>query len=72
VPCPHYSVCWSALERYEPLSAKALAARHESRERNKAERAEKKWAKDNPLLAWAKAVRAEEETKEQKPGKAPG
>jgi hypothetical protein len=61
MPCPRYAVCWSALERYAPLSAEALAARRLSRERNKAERVEKKWAKDNPLLAWADAVQREEQ-----------
>ena len=34
---------------------------------HKAERAEKKWAKDHPLLAWAEAVQREEEANERGP-----
>jgi hypothetical protein len=52
VPCPRYSLCWSALERYEPLPAEKLAALRTTRERKKAERAEKRWAEAYPLLAW--------------------
>ncbi|HEY7330654.1 MAG TPA: hypothetical protein VH592_23645 [Gemmataceae bacterium] len=66
VPCPHYCVCWSPLERYEPRSAEQLAALRASRERNKAEREQKKWAADHPLLAWAESIQAEEEVPEEK------
>jgi hypothetical protein len=60
VPACRYSVLWSALERYQPLSAEALAAWRVSRERNRAERAEKEWAADHPLLAWAQRMQSEE------------
>jgi hypothetical protein len=50
------------------LSAEELATRRHSRESNKAERAKKKWAADNPLLAWAEAVQAEETAQKQDPG----
>jgi hypothetical protein len=59
VPCPRFSICWSALGRYEPRTAEQLAALRVSRERKKAEREEKKWAADHPLLAWAERVREE-------------
>ena len=65
MPCPRYAVCWSALEHYEPLSAEALAARRLSRERKKAERAEKIWAAENPLLAWAESVKMQEEVEQE-------
>lgn len=67
VPCPRYSVCWSALERYEPLSAEALAARRASRERNRAAREEKARAATHPLLAWTEKVQREEEKAEPGP-----
>ena len=66
VPCPRYSVCWSPLERYEPRTAEELAALRASRERKKAERDEKKWAADHPLLAWAEAVQRAEEAGEER------
>jgi hypothetical protein len=53
VPCPRYSLCWSALERYEPLPAEKLAVLRTTRERKKAERAERRWAEAYPLLALA-------------------
>jgi hypothetical protein len=53
LPAHRYSLCWGAIERYEPLSAKALAILRESRERKKAEREEAVFQRDNPLLAWA-------------------
>jgi hypothetical protein len=52
-PYPRWTLCWSALELYAPKSAENLAALRESRERGKAEREEKKWAEENPLLKWA-------------------
>ncbi len=67
VPCPRYSLCWSSLERYAPRSAEQLAALRASRERKKAERAEKKWVEENPLLAWAEAVQREQTVKENSP-----
>lgn len=42
-----YSLCWSSFELYHPKTANQLAALRASRERNKADRAEKKWAKDH-------------------------
>jgi hypothetical protein len=56
VPCPRYSLCWSALERYEPRSAEQLAQLRASRERRRQERQDKQWAKENPLLAWAESA----------------
>ena len=51
---PHrYSLCWAPIETYHPKSAEELAALRASRERGKQERADKKWAEENPLLAWA-------------------
>jgi hypothetical protein len=65
VSASRYSVLWSALERYEPLSAQALAARRVSRERNRAQRAEKQWQAENPLLAWAERMQSEEAASEE-------
>jgi hypothetical protein len=65
VPACRYSVLWSALERYEPLSAEARAARRVSRARNRAEREEKAWAADHPLLAWAQRMQSEEAASEE-------
>jgi hypothetical protein len=49
---PHrFNLCWTPLETYSPRSAEQLAAARAKRERNKSERAERKWAKDNPLFA---------------------
>lgn len=48
-----WTVCWSSLDLYEPKTAEQLAALRASRERLKAEREEKRWAEENPLLAWA-------------------
>src|ERR1700730_14549296 len=48
-----YSLCWAPFELYHPKTADQLAGQRATRERNKAERAEKKWQEDNPLLAWA-------------------
>ena len=58
---PRYSVVWSALERYEPKSAEGLAALRVTRERNKAERAERKYAEETPLFAMID--RAEDQAK---------
>jgi hypothetical protein len=60
--CPYhrYSLCWAPFGRYEPKTADQLAARRATRQRKKAEREEKQWAKENPLLAWAEAVRRQE------------
>jgi hypothetical protein len=60
LPALHYSLCWAPIERYEPLSARALAILRESRERRKAEREEAAFQRDNPLLAWADKVQKEE------------
>lgn len=67
--CPYhrYSLCWAGYERYQPKTAEELAALRVSRERNKAEREEKKWAEDNPLLAWAEKVQRQEKAKETGP-----
>jgi hypothetical protein len=59
---PHrYSLCWAPVELYEPKTAEQLAALRASRERGKAARAAKRWAEENPLLAWAEDARREEE-----------
>jgi hypothetical protein len=51
---PHrYSLCWAGYELYEPKTAEQLASLRVNRERGKAEREEKRWAAENPLLAWA-------------------
>jgi len=65
VPGKRYQLYWSALELYHPRSADQLAALRVSRERKKAERAEKKWAADNPLLAWAERANQDEGPEEQ-------
>jgi hypothetical protein len=61
--CPYhrYSLCWAPYDQYRPKTAEQLAARRATRERKKAAREEKRWAEDNPLLAWAAAVKAEEQ-----------
>jgi hypothetical protein len=53
VPAPRWSLCWSALELYEPKSAEALAALRTSRERSRAKRADEAFERENPLLAQA-------------------
>jgi len=63
VAAPRWTLCWSALERYEPKSAEELAALRVARERGKAERQERKWREENPLLAWAEQAKQEEEGK---------
>jgi len=51
---PHkYSLCFAPYELYVPKSADALAALRVSRERGKAEREERKFREENPLLGWA-------------------
>jgi len=51
---PHrYSVCWAAIERYEPRSAEQLAALRQSREAGKERRHQERFAAENPLLAQA-------------------
>jgi hypothetical protein len=52
-PVHRYSLCFAPYDLYEPKTAEQLAALRASRERKKAERDEKKWAEENPLLAWA-------------------
>src|SRR5262245_32833255 len=47
VPCPRYSLCWSALERYEPRSAEQLAAARVKREQRTIDRE----AQAHPLFA---------------------
>jgi hypothetical protein len=48
-----YSLCWAGYELYHPRSAEQLAALRQSRGAKKAERDEKRFAEDHPLLAWA-------------------
>jgi hypothetical protein len=52
-PTHRYSLCWAPYELYEPKSAEGLAELRASRERKKAERADKRWAEAYPLLAQA-------------------
>jgi len=47
-----FSLCWAGYELYEPKSAEDLAALRATRERKKEERADKKFAEDNPLFTW--------------------
>lgn len=54
VAAPRWSLCWSALELYEPKSAEQLAAAREKREAKAVE----KEAADSPLFA--DLIRAEE------------
>ena len=46
-----YSLCWAPIETYQPRSAEQLAAARIRRERNKAEREQKKYERDYPLFA---------------------
>ena len=55
-----YSLCWAPYELYQPKTAEQLAALRLSRDRRKAEREEKQWAAEHPLLAWAEAVKSQE------------
>ena len=59
VPCPHYHVYWSSVERYEPRSAEQLAAGRVKRK----QRAIAKEVKENPLFA--DQIREEELQSEQ-------
>lgn len=62
-----YSLNWVPYEKYQPKSAEELAALRASRERKKAEREEKKWVTEHPLLAWAERVQREDEKTEKGP-----
>jgi hypothetical protein len=62
-----YSLNWAPYEKYQPKTAEELAALRASRERKKAEREEKKWATDHPLLAWSEAVQRQEQAEENGP-----
>jgi hypothetical protein len=67
VPCPRYSLCWSALELYAPRSAEQLAAARLQRE----QRAIEKQAQDHPLFA--DQILSGEWRAQKKPrGRAPG
>jgi hypothetical protein len=46
-----YSLCWAAIETYQPRSAEQLAAARIRRERNKAEREQKQFEQEYPLFA---------------------
>ena len=48
-----YSLCFAPYVLYQPRTAEQLAALRATRERNKAEREDRKWKEDNPLLAYA-------------------
>ena len=60
VPIGRYELVWSAIELYKPRDAEALAAARVVREKNKAERADRKFAEDHPLLAFAERAQEEE------------
>lgn len=62
VPCLRYSLCWSALELYEPRSAEQLAVARAKR----AQRAVEKEAQANPLFA--EQIRAGKWRAEKKSG----
>jgi len=64
---PRYSLNWATYEKYQPKTAEQLAALRASRELKKAERDEKKWAADHPLLAWIETFQREEDKAEQGP-----
>jgi hypothetical protein len=53
VPAPRWSVCWSALDLYEPRTAEELAALRVSREQGRVQRETKEWAEAHPLFVWA-------------------
>jgi hypothetical protein len=61
VAAARWTLVWSSIERYEPRSAEDLARLRTSRERGKAERKAERWAEENPLLAFAKRQKAEDE-----------
>ena len=52
-PHPRWTLCWSALARYTPRSASALAALRVSRQQGRAAREDRKFAVENPLFAEA-------------------
>lgn len=63
-----YSLCWAPYELYEPKTAEQLAKLRASRERHRQEREDKRWADENPLLAWSERANqhdtpAEEESR---------
>jgi hypothetical protein len=68
---PHrYSLCWAPYELYHPRTAELLAALRATRERKKAEREEQRSREENPLLAWAEAVKARQTPAEEEgPGR---
>jgi hypothetical protein len=67
VRCPRYSLCWSALDLYEPRSAEQLATARVKRE----QRATEKEVQANPLFA--EQIRSGEWRAEKKPrGRSPG
>jgi hypothetical protein len=61
VAAPRWTVCWSALERYQPRTAEQLAALRQTRQRKAAAREERKFAEENPLLYWAEQANREED-----------
>jgi hypothetical protein len=60
IPIDRYELSWSALEIFHPLSADQLAALRFSRARGKQTREQKRWEKENPLLAWMERVQTNE------------
>jgi hypothetical protein len=52
-----FSLCWGWYEEYSPKTAEQLAALRASREKGKADRADRKFEQDNPLLAQAGITR---------------
>src|SRR5262249_14602944 len=68
VPVGKYELCWSALERYEPRSAEQLAQLRATRERRRQERQDRRWADENPLLAWAERA-SQQDTPEKEEGR---
>ena len=61
VPVGRYELCWGPLDLYKPRDADQLAAIRISRERGRAEREQKRFEAENPLLAWSERVQMEEE-----------
>lgn len=62
LPAMRYSLCWGAIERYDPLSAEALAILRASREKAKAERQAARDREEMPLFTtWLEKLKAEED-----------
>lgn len=59
VHCHRYSLCWAPYELYKPKSPEQLAALRATREQNKEQREDERWAEEHPLFAQAGMKRAD-------------